>query len=170
MAQFLATNMGLIQSPVGNLLQQCHQKYDQNPTFSVGLGWILSKSNDAKLIWHNGGTGGFRSYLGFNPKNQRGVVILLNSAEDWPDELGCLSCVVWNDQEKSTLAPEKGDLDPPTEAYSSGGLYSTVEDLQILSNQQITNIKKDGIVGQKEGVKVEKDPRRDFDFRNNSLV
>lgn len=90
MAQFLAVNMGLIQSPIWNLLQQCHQEYDKNPTFSVGLGWILSKSNDAELIWHNGGTGGFRSYLGFNPKKQRGVVVLSNSAEEWPDELGCL--------------------------------------------------------------------------------
>lgn len=90
MALFLAANMGLTQSPITNLLQQCHQQYDQNPTFSVGLGWILSKSNDTELIWHNGGTGGFRSYLGFNPKNQRGVVILSNSAEEWPDELGHL--------------------------------------------------------------------------------
>lgn len=90
MIQFLSANMGLIQSPIGSLLQQCHYKYDQNPTFSVGLGWILSKSNEAELIWHNGGTGGFRSYLGFNPKSQRGIVILSNSAEEWSEELGCL--------------------------------------------------------------------------------
>ena len=91
MVKFLAANMGLGSTPVANLLQQCHQKqYAPAPTFAVGLGWMLSSSNDAELIWHNGGTGGFRSYLGFNPKTQKGVVILSNSTEDWPDELGLL--------------------------------------------------------------------------------
>ena len=60
------------------------------PGFSVGLGWMLSTSNQAELVWHNGGTGGFRSYIGFNPKLQKGVVILSNSTEDWPDEFGLL--------------------------------------------------------------------------------
>jgi hypothetical protein len=50
----------------------------------MGLGWILS--NDGEIIWHNGGTGGFRSCLGFNPKLKRGIVVLSNSSDDWTDE------------------------------------------------------------------------------------
>jgi hypothetical protein len=49
---------------------------------------MLTCSNQSEIIWHSGGTGGFRSYLGFNPKTERGIVILSNSTEDWPDELG----------------------------------------------------------------------------------
>lgn len=90
MSQFLAANMGLLDSPVSNLLRLCHeQQYEPIPQMGVGLGWMLSQSgSDTKIIWHNGGTGGFRSYLGFDPVKQRGVVILANSGGDWPDEFG----------------------------------------------------------------------------------
>lgn len=88
MANFLVANMGG-DSPLHPLLGQCHKpQYSPMSGFAVGLGWMLSTSNRAELVWHNGGTGGFRSYLGFNPKLQRGVVILSNSSEDWPDEFG----------------------------------------------------------------------------------
>lgn len=53
-------------------------------TFSIAD--VIALSIDP--IWHNGGTGGFRSYLGFNPKTQKGVVVLSNSTADWPDEFG----------------------------------------------------------------------------------
>jgi serine-type D-Ala-D-Ala carboxypeptidase/endopeptidase len=91
MANFLAANMGEIESPLNSALQKCHeQQFSPMPKFSVGFGWILSNSNAADIVWHNGGTGGFRSYLGFNLKTQKGVVILSNSTEDWPDEFGLL--------------------------------------------------------------------------------
>jgi hypothetical protein len=32
------------------------------------------------MLWHNGGTGGFRSFLGFVPDTSVGVVVLSNSA------------------------------------------------------------------------------------------
>lgn len=41
---------------------------------SIGLGWVLEDD----IIWHNGATKGFSSYLGFNKKQQIGVVILSN--------------------------------------------------------------------------------------------
>jgi CubicO group peptidase (beta-lactamase class C family) len=89
MTLFLSANMGLTKSPLDALMKQCHQKvFALSPVFAVGLGWIVSQSNNAEIIYHNGGTGGFRSYLGFNPKLKRGVVVLSNSTEEWPDELG----------------------------------------------------------------------------------
>jgi hypothetical protein len=93
MAQFLAANMGLSNSPMTDLLKECHQQqYTPIPTVGVGFGWMLScPSSNTKIIMHNGGTGGFRTYLGFNPSIQRGIVILTNSTEDWPDELGSIA-------------------------------------------------------------------------------
>jgi len=41
---------------------------------SIGLGWLLEDD----IIWHNGSTKGFSSYLGFEKKKQTGVVILSN--------------------------------------------------------------------------------------------
>lgn len=91
MAQFLAANMGFFQSSFLNLMEQCHQKqYELTPQLNIGLGWLISDADQGNIIWHNGGTGGFRSFLGFNPKTQKGLVILCNSTEDWPDELGLI--------------------------------------------------------------------------------
>ena len=57
----------------------------QKPTFKVndnmqvGLGWhILKTKNDGELIWHNGGTGGYRSSMALDLDNNNGVIILSN--------------------------------------------------------------------------------------------
>ena len=42
----------------------------------IGMGWIIDQENG--FIWHNGGTGHYNSYLGFNPDNRTAVVILSN--------------------------------------------------------------------------------------------
>lgn len=92
MTQFLAINMGLSDTSVTDLAKQCHQEQYTLPAptigVGVGLGWMITHQNDNQIIWHNGGTAGFRTYLGFNPKTQKGIVILSNSSEGWPDELG----------------------------------------------------------------------------------
>jgi CubicO group peptidase (beta-lactamase class C family) len=40
------------------------------------------------MYWHDGGTGGFRSYAAFDPAKDFGVVVLLNSATELADPLG----------------------------------------------------------------------------------
>ena len=42
----------------------------------IGMGWIIDRENG--IIWHNGGTGHYNSYLGFNPETKTAVVILSN--------------------------------------------------------------------------------------------
>ena len=46
---------------------------------SIGLAWVIG-STPRKLIMHDGGTGGFRSFIGFDPRRDVGVVVLSNSA------------------------------------------------------------------------------------------
>ncbi|MCB0842033.1 MAG: beta-lactamase family protein [Bacteroidetes bacterium] len=48
----------------------------------IGLGWHIAKSktSQAPLIWHNGGTGGYQSFMGFNQSEDLGVVILVNTS------------------------------------------------------------------------------------------
>jgi CubicO group peptidase (beta-lactamase class C family) len=43
---------------------------------SMGVGWVIDKKNN--IIWHNGGTSNYNSYLGFNKEKRIGVVILSN--------------------------------------------------------------------------------------------
>lgn len=60
---------------------------DQND--ETGLGWVISCSGNSQLIWHNGGTGGYRSFLGFMPAKGIGVVALSNtSTEIGVDDIG----------------------------------------------------------------------------------
>ena len=51
----------------------------------VGLAWHITKSGDRELVWHNGGTGGYRSVIGFDPKQRIGVVVLSNTARSLDD-------------------------------------------------------------------------------------
>jgi len=43
---------------------------------SVGAAWIIDRHNN--IIWHNGGTGHYNSYIGFDKNKQIAVVILSN--------------------------------------------------------------------------------------------
>ena len=48
----------------------------------TGLGWhILDDDTAAPIVWHNGGTGGFASFLGLHHDAQTAVVILAASTE-----------------------------------------------------------------------------------------
>ena len=53
----------------------------------IGLGWIVHDSKEGRIVWHNGGTGGYSSFIGFDPESQVGVVVLANTA-DSVDYLG----------------------------------------------------------------------------------
>jgi hypothetical protein len=45
----------------------------------VGLGWHIVPAGSKDIIWHNGGTGGYRTYIGFIKGEKKGVVVLSNS-------------------------------------------------------------------------------------------
>lgn len=49
------------------------------PGREIALGWHVSKINGNEIVWHNGGTAGYRSFLGFDPKARQGVVVLSNA-------------------------------------------------------------------------------------------
>ena len=43
---------------------------------TIGMSWIIDEENE--IVWHNGGTGHYNSYLGFDSKTGVAVVILSN--------------------------------------------------------------------------------------------
>jgi D-alanyl-D-alanine-carboxypeptidase/D-alanyl-D-alanine-endopeptidase len=45
----------------------------------IGLAWHINKKYGGHLVWHNGQTGGYHSFIGFDPLKQRGVVVLANA-------------------------------------------------------------------------------------------
>lgn len=57
------------------------------PRGEVGLGWHRRRiGKSGVLCWHNGGTGGYRSFAGFIPESKIAVVVLANSTNS-VDEL-----------------------------------------------------------------------------------
>ncbi|MDR7855213.1 serine hydrolase domain-containing protein [Tissierella sp.] len=48
---------------------------------AVGAGWMIDDKNN--IIWHNGATGNYNTYIGFDIENQIGVVILSNLSPDY---------------------------------------------------------------------------------------
>lgn len=42
----------------------------------AGMTWMLDEKNN--LVWHNGGTGNFNTYMAFDPDRKIGVVVLSN--------------------------------------------------------------------------------------------
>ncbi|HJU87796.1 MAG TPA: serine hydrolase domain-containing protein [Gemmatimonadaceae bacterium] len=54
---------------------------------SIGLNWFITRAGKVEIVWHNGGTGGYRSYLGLDKAGQRAVVVLTNS-QNGADDIG----------------------------------------------------------------------------------
>jgi CubicO group peptidase (beta-lactamase class C family) len=46
----------------------------------VGLGWMISSAHEREIAAHDGGTGGFRSWAGYDPRARIGVVVLSNAS------------------------------------------------------------------------------------------
>jgi len=65
-------------------------KLDMGGKSKIGLGWITTTTkNGEDIVWHNGGTGGYRSTGGFVKNHNLGVIVLNNSALS-VDEIGFL--------------------------------------------------------------------------------
>jgi CubicO group peptidase (beta-lactamase class C family) len=59
-----------------------------NARLGIGLGrMLLRRKHKPELVWHSGGTWGFRSFAAMVPERGIGVVVLANSARS-VDRLG----------------------------------------------------------------------------------
>jgi CubicO group peptidase (beta-lactamase class C family) len=86
MLKFLAANLAGT-SPLAAALRTTHESRRSlgTPDGSIGLGWLLRRGFGAEIVWHNGGTGGYHSFIGFDPRTGDGVVVLHNSAASIDD-------------------------------------------------------------------------------------
>jgi len=51
----------------------------------IALGWIVGGSATHPIWWHNGGTGGFRSFAAFDPSRNAAIIVLSNSSQTVDD-------------------------------------------------------------------------------------
>ena len=81
MMKYLRANMGKIATPLDAAIERSQKMIMsfELESSKIGYGWISVKEHWSNVIFHDGGTGGFRSFIGFEPKMDRGLVLLINS-------------------------------------------------------------------------------------------
>jgi len=79
---FLSAYLGYKNSPMAPAMSRMLtvRRPTATPEMEIALGWHIIKSRGNDLIWHNGGTGGYRTFAGYDPKTRVGVVVLANAS------------------------------------------------------------------------------------------
>lgn len=79
---FVGANLGLQTSPLASSMASmlATRRPTSVPGLDIALGWHISTRNEHEIIWHNGGTGGYRTWIGFDPKSRTGIVVLSNTS------------------------------------------------------------------------------------------
>ena len=70
------------------VMQQTHvERAPAGNNMFIGMNWIIRRQNGQDVTWHNGGTGGYRTWLGFDKQKGIAAVVLTNSSHG-ADDLG----------------------------------------------------------------------------------
>lgn len=82
LARFVQACLGFVDTPLAPVLADVVEPRapGDTPGRQIGLGWIVEKRGESTLVWHNGGTGGYRAFVGFDPVKRVGVVAITNHA------------------------------------------------------------------------------------------
>ncbi|HUC39783.1 MAG TPA: serine hydrolase [Gemmatimonadales bacterium] len=79
MLTYLAANLDTT-TALGRAMRDAHtpRREAGNPSMRIGLAWHILSRPAGSIVWHNGGTGGYRTFTGFDPVRRVGVVVLSN--------------------------------------------------------------------------------------------
>ena len=87
MLTFLEAFLGYKESPLASAMKAMLEVRRPAGQTKIGLGWLIYSTDGREIAWHNGGTGGFRSFVGYDPEGCIGVVVLSN-ASSGVDDIG----------------------------------------------------------------------------------
>jgi serine-type D-Ala-D-Ala carboxypeptidase/endopeptidase len=87
MTKFVAFNMGLMPTDLYPCMAATHEPRVDTDMHGlrVGMAWHILDLDGRPIVWHNGGTTGMHSFIGFDAAKRSGVVVLSNSANDIDD-------------------------------------------------------------------------------------
>jgi len=88
---FVAANLGYVTTPLAPAMASMvvPRKPTGMPSLEVALAWHITSVHGKTIVWHNGGTGGYRTFIGFDPVARTGVVVLSNAGTAaGPDDIG----------------------------------------------------------------------------------
>ncbi len=112
MQRFLAWNMGKLKvNSLNDLLEDLHKPRFAlpRPGAGIGLGWqIVPLGGRLSVVWKNGGTPGYSSYIGFVPGANSGIVLLANSTKCPVTRVGAQILAALNGQTPGTTQELEG--------------------------------------------------------------
>jgi serine-type D-Ala-D-Ala carboxypeptidase/endopeptidase len=98
MLNFIEAHVKGTSEPLATDLKMAIDKHYSNWSGDMGLAWhLMNVHNNLTIHWHNGGTGGYSSYLALSPDHQTGVILMINCSEATSgklDQLG-LQAIKW---------------------------------------------------------------------------
>jgi serine-type D-Ala-D-Ala carboxypeptidase/endopeptidase len=88
---FLAATMGYTHTTLAPAMKTMLSI--QRPTgqafIDSALGWAVDTRGGSEIIWKNGGTGGYRTFIGYSPRTGVGIVALSNASTEFgTDDIG----------------------------------------------------------------------------------
>jgi serine-type D-Ala-D-Ala carboxypeptidase/endopeptidase len=80
--KFLSAMMGYTKTPLAPAMQAMLtvQRPTGQPFIDNALGWEIDTRGGNEIIWKNGGTGGYRTFIGYAPRSGVGIVALSNAS------------------------------------------------------------------------------------------
>src|SRR5258708_9011912 len=80
MLTFIAAHLGYVESPLAPAMAAMTKvrRPGGGPQTEIALAWLVAKREGREVFWHNGGTGGYRCFMGYDPKSRLVVVVLSN--------------------------------------------------------------------------------------------
>src|SRR5262249_34026451 len=80
--KFLRTQLGFKESPLlpaMKLMLDIRRPGGMQPSTEIAFAWNVYVDGEQEVVWKNGSVGGYRSFMGFDPKARAGVVALANA-------------------------------------------------------------------------------------------
>ena len=68
-------------TPIATLQSSQSKSFAEVAPLAYCLGWLRQERQPYSLVWHNGGTSGFRTVAGFVPEQKIGIVVLSNTSD-----------------------------------------------------------------------------------------
>lgn len=76
---FLAANLGYTKTPLSQAMAAMLKVRRDRDRGTIALEWFLDLRGGVEIVSHSGSTGGYLSFIGYDPKARVGVVVLSNS-------------------------------------------------------------------------------------------
>lgn len=88
MLKFLQANLHPERGKLEQAMAFAHQERAPAGKMGIGLNWLSVHAGTDTIVWHNGGTGGYRTFIGLEPSHKIGVVVMTNTTGAGADDIG----------------------------------------------------------------------------------